>query len=82
MTRYYDSYVLRCWQVNDRQRIEVEHLQSGARTHADTFGAVLAWIDNNCDRPAARDAVVGSAESHVEEVTNSEDLSADAGRTR
>jgi hypothetical protein len=47
--RRYDSFVVRCWQLaDDERRIEVEHLQSGARTRVLTLSAAAAWISSEC----------------------------------
>ena len=47
--RRYDSFVLRCWRVGGgERRIEVEHLQSGARTRVVTLRAAVAWITSEC----------------------------------
>jgi hypothetical protein len=54
MGMHYDSFVLRHWQLSDeRQRIEVEHLQSGARTRVAALSAALDWIDAQCNQLTA-----------------------------
>jgi hypothetical protein len=51
MGLHYDSFVLRCWRLRDeQQRIEVEHLQSGARTRVLALSAALDWIQTQCTR--------------------------------
>jgi hypothetical protein len=53
VTRQYDSFVLRCWQLGvGEQRIEVEHLQSGLRTRAAVLAAAVDWITTQCDAGA------------------------------
>jgi hypothetical protein len=79
MTRHYDSFVLRCWQLSDEQRIEVEHLQSGGRTRAETLGGAFTWIDIHCGQPVERDAVVSPADGRTEEVMCYEVCPADNG---
>ena len=55
MTRQYDSFVLRCWQLgDDERRIEVEHLQSGRRTRVAVLAAAADWITTQCGDTGAR----------------------------
>jgi hypothetical protein len=57
MTKWYGSFLLRCWHLDDDgQRLEIEHIQSGARTQAASITAALAWI-------SARDQTVSSSET-------------------
>ena len=54
MGMHYDSFVLRYWHLSDeRRRIEVEHLQSGARTRVVALSAALDWIDAQRNQPPA-----------------------------
>ena len=49
MGMHYDSFVLRCWRFTDEQlRIEVEHLQSGARTRVSVLSTALEWAQAQC----------------------------------
>ena len=49
MTRRYSGFVLRCWDIGGRYcRIEIEHVQSGARTRVDSLDAAVTWIAE-CD---------------------------------
>jgi hypothetical protein len=81
MTRRYDSFVLRRWQLSTEQRIEVEHLQSGGRTRADSLDAAFAWIYIHCGQMAERDSVMDPAHDRAKEVIDGENTAADGGRT-
>ena len=53
----YDSFLLRYWQLNDDgQRLEIEHIQSGARTRVASVAAALAWIGDR-DRSAGDERI-------------------------
>jgi hypothetical protein len=42
----YRAYVLRHWRRDDgTERVEVEHIQSGARARLASLAEALAWID-------------------------------------
>jgi hypothetical protein len=42
----YRAYVLRHWRRDDgSERVEVEHVQSGARARLASLAEALAWID-------------------------------------
>jgi hypothetical protein len=76
MHRRYDSFVLRCWQLGDERRIEVEHLQSGGRIRSDTLMGAADWIGERCDEsddqaPAPRPVVASG------EVRNGKEWSSD-----
>jgi hypothetical protein len=80
MTRRYDSFVLRCWQLGDEWRIEVEHLQSGGRTRSATLKGAADWIGERCEEsddqvPASRPVI------EREEVRNGEERPAGEQRT-
>ena len=46
MRRPYSSFVLRCWRLGSGQhRIEIEHVQSGARARVNTLPEAVDWID-------------------------------------
>ncbi len=43
----YGSFLLRYWQLNDDgQRLEIEHIQSGAKTRVASVAAAIAWISD------------------------------------
>jgi hypothetical protein len=79
MVRRYDSFVLRWWRVSDEQRIEVEHLQSGGRTRAESLGTALSWIDIQCGQSAECAFGASPAEDRTEGVMQSDDLAAGNG---
>ncbi len=81
MARRYDSFVVRRWQLSNQQRIEVEHLQSGGRTRADTLQAAFTWIDIHCGQTVEPDSVVDPADGRPEEVILTEHSAAGDGRT-
>jgi hypothetical protein len=41
----YASFVVRVWQHEPAPRIDVEHIQTGDRTKAESVGAAVAWIE-------------------------------------
>jgi hypothetical protein len=50
----YTSFLLRCWRLGDgRRRIELEHIQSGARARVASLEAACAWIETCQANPAA-----------------------------
>ena len=51
MARLYCSFLLRYWRVGSgEQRIEIEHIQSGARTHVRSLAAAIDWIKAHGDK--------------------------------
>ena len=59
MSRSYGSFLLRCWQRDDEQRIEIEHIQSHERTRVATVAAAVEWICAHAsDRPIVQPEVV------------------------
>jgi hypothetical protein len=45
MTRNHHSYLVRCWELGTRrERIEIEHVQSGSRTVVRSLDAAVAWL--------------------------------------
>ena len=58
--RLYSSFLLRCWLTDDglqvRQSVlQVEHIQTGASTRAESLSEVEPWIFDACrNAPAAR----------------------------
>ena len=54
MVKRYASFVVRCWRLeSDENRIEVEHVQSGAHARVQSLAEAMAWIDGCCPSPAA-----------------------------
>ena len=51
--RLYSSFLIRCWLTEDAQQgkqsvLQVEHIQTGASTRAQTFAEVEPWIFETC----------------------------------
>jgi hypothetical protein len=45
----YSSFLIRCWGLSDgKQRIKVQHIQSGEWTQVPTFAAAFDWMDGRC----------------------------------
>ena len=45
MAKWYGSFLVRCWHLaDDEQRLEIEHIQSGARVRVATIAAAVAWM--------------------------------------
>ena len=45
MTHRHSSFLLRCWDLgSESERIEIEHIQSGAKSLAKSVGAAVEWI--------------------------------------
>jgi hypothetical protein len=45
MAKWYGSFLVRCWHLaDDAQRLEIEHIQSGARVRVATVAAAVAWM--------------------------------------
>jgi hypothetical protein len=43
--RRYTSFLIRCWRLGDgTERLQLEHIQSGARTRVVTLGEAVAWM--------------------------------------
>jgi hypothetical protein len=51
MPRRYNSFLLRCWVLNDQMRIEIQHIQSGRRVQQSSLPDVLRWLDSINDAP-------------------------------
>jgi hypothetical protein len=49
----YASFVVRVWHHDPVPRIDVEHIQTGDRTKADSVAAALAWIERVASANAA-----------------------------
>jgi hypothetical protein len=80
MTRQYDSFVVRRWQLSNEQRIEVEHLQCGGRTRADNLDAAFTWINIHCGQSLEREPIEGPADCRAKEVQQTGHPPADEGR--
>ena len=56
MAKRYGSFLLRCWHLgDDAQRLEIEHIQSGARVRVASITAAVAWISACNESPGARE---------------------------
>lgn len=45
----YSSFLIRCWGLSDgKQRIRVQHVQSGEWTNAAAFGEAVDWMETRC----------------------------------
>lgn len=45
MTRRHTSFLVRCWDLGgDGERIEIEHVQTGAKVVTRSLDAALEWI--------------------------------------
>ena len=55
MTRNHHSYLVRCWELGTRrERIEIEHVQSGSRTVVRSLDAAVAWLRADPDVRVSR----------------------------
>ncbi len=54
MVKHYCAFLVRCWRLDDgERRIEIAHIQSGARTRVTSIAAALAWISARSRATAA-----------------------------
>ena len=54
--RRYTSFLVRCWRGGDgTERVQLEHIQSGACTRVATLAEALAWMRVCWDEPPAPD---------------------------
>lgn len=44
MVRLFGSFLVRWWQVDDMQRIELEHIQSGRRGLVSSLAEAMEWM--------------------------------------
>ena len=52
MARRYSSFLIRTWGFeNGKQRIEIEHIQSGECTRTASLDAAIAWLEAHQDGP-------------------------------
>ncbi len=59
MARHIHSYLVRCWDLEtSRQRIEIEHIQSGNRTVVVSLEAAIAWLKADPDQRQTPDGHV------------------------
>jgi hypothetical protein len=57
MTHNHHSYLVRCWELGTRrERIEIEHVQSGSRTVVRSLDAAVAWLKADPDLRVGRAA--------------------------
>lgn len=62
MTRLHSSYLLRCWQRDgELERIEVEHVQSGAQLLAGSIDEAVGWICTQAGAAPLQAASAGRA---------------------
>lgn len=48
MKKQYGSFLIRCWRLSDKTyRVEIEHVQSGARADAISLEAIQGWIESH-----------------------------------
>ena len=53
MARRYSSFLIRYWRLSGgKQRIEIEHIQSGDRLRAPSLATAIAWIERQPVEPA------------------------------
>jgi isochorismate synthase EntC len=60
MVRLFGSFLVRWWQVDDLQRIELEHIQSGRRGLVSSLAEAMAWITACTDELQPPPAVGGA----------------------
>ena len=54
MGKAYGAFLLRYWRLpGGGQRLDVEHVQTGARVRFATFAAANEWIDANVGDPSS-----------------------------
>jgi hypothetical protein len=52
MPQRYSAYLLRHWQLaNGRERVEVQHIQTGDRTRHPTLADACAWLTSQAREP-------------------------------
>jgi hypothetical protein len=49
----YASFLVRIWRQDVAPRLDVEHIQTGDRTKADSVAAAMAWIERVASENAA-----------------------------
>jgi hypothetical protein len=60
----YRTYVVRHWRRDDgSERVEIEYVQSGAKTRLTSLAEALAWIETNCGPAIASLHAAGGAKS-------------------
>lgn len=53
LMRLYSSFLIRCWLTDDASQekqsvLQIEHIQTGASTRAETFSEIEPWIFEAC----------------------------------
>jgi hypothetical protein len=60
MSPRYRAYLLRHWQLaNGRERVEVQQIQTGERTHYRTLAEACAWLTARARDPTQELAAIG-----------------------
>jgi hypothetical protein len=55
MVRLEGTFLVRCWHLHDdRQRIELEHIQTGAQMLVISLADAMAWIEAEAEDPVHR----------------------------
>ncbi len=50
MARQHSSFLMRCWDLgSDRERIQIEHIQSGTKLLVRSVADAVKWICAYCD---------------------------------
>ena len=65
MVRRYNSFLVRCWIFDgDTWRIQIEHIQSGDRTHVTVPDDAMDWIRVYCEQSPSALAHTNQDDSH------------------
>lgn len=67
MVRLFGSFLVRWWQVDDMQRIELEHIQSGRRGLVSSLAEAMDWMAACTDDLQPPTAVGGADQSLLED---------------
>ena len=60
----YHAFLARCWYLGqDEYRLEIEHIQSGAKTRVTSLAAALDWMATRVGDPTNAAAVAAPAGS-------------------
>jgi hypothetical protein len=67
----YSSFLVRCWLTEDALQgkqsvLQVEHIQTGASTRAQSFAEVEPWIFETCRSSKSRVEVPPDGEANLE----------------
>ena len=75
MARLYCSFLLRYWRIGSGdERIEIEHIQSGERTHVTSLAAAIDWIEARGSSPPATPPIPAAGSSDYHSGTSGDDL--------